>query len=1039
VGLSLYLLSSACGTKVQQSLAPPEGNSQTHKQEYDLSTTHGMFVVQGPTEGSDNDSQEVRQEKRIGIKREALGREFILRANVVKGSPSSTFSNLKTRIVSFALVEDRLYLIESSKGQSAHQDLAKSLILAELPILNQELDTIYFDFNRGMSKLYTMQDWYAQDISGSDHPTDEKQFSAMTVEVSFLKRIEFPQPETLQIVQAAQLRHEKNYIPAEIHYHLAVYNPDHDFKPHVSKEKNKVGFFEVNPTIDSSTGKTVVHASKFNLKNPIEFAISDNTPQEFRQTIKEGILYWNKAFGREVVKVIDAPAGVAAPSYTHNMVQWIDWKDAGFAYADAQMDPRTGEILNAQVYLTSAFTNQAKKKIHGLMRKLLPTETAALSAYDDVDTILHHQLHNFARKPINFFNSIGSTNAPAPQLGLKGFAHQHLCHYEDQLSFALGIAEMVEKGHNEEDIMSAVKAYLRHVVAHEIGHTLGLRHNFAGHSALNVSYEEKDTHFANYLKTHTLPETLMTSSSVMDYLQFDDTAISGQQILANAKALPYDEKAIGILYEGKTIEQSAPLPLYCTDSHTSTYVDCRRFASGPSPIAASAYKGKKLFAQLPHFLLDYFLHSAKAPSPGETAQPFDQIRLPSLALATLLLNERQPALDALKSSSRLLWLDRSYEYLSESNKSEIAKKQALWIADELVKANGWSKVLDFYDNKFAAHLSEKFNEVLAAHRSGQSSQGAYTFSDQEVEAMKGAVSRFAPILAKALQAVDLLQLATLRELSTTAISPKGDTLGDTFAAYLFTRAAVTNLTRDKEKTPAMYKIKLPVEIHGVKRIAVYAYLLEKLPEALNLVYGDPKDSSPIAVEALTKEINEKLNILLDAIASKVDVDALIKQYNLPSEEAASTPAAAASDGPSLVNLATATDATDATAAPVPASVAPANPAQLAANVEVNALIPLQLSKFSSHYLMRAIAGILLKEHASSDLHYANNFRYSLREKLEKLITSDLRGLNIAKITYENQPKSTNVWLQENRLVLGVLSSGKTAATAKEKEKGEKEE
>ena len=82
----------------------------------------------------------------------------------------------------------------------------------------------------------------------------------------------------------------------------------------------------------------------------IVFAISSNTPKEYRESVREGVLYWNKAFGREQIKVIIAPEGVSAPHPDYNVIQWANWDQAGFAYADAQMDPRTGEILHAQVF-----------------------------------------------------------------------------------------------------------------------------------------------------------------------------------------------------------------------------------------------------------------------------------------------------------------------------------------------------------------------------------------------------------------------------------------------------------------------------------------------------------------------------------------------------------------------------------------------------------------------------------------------------------------------------------------------------------------
>ena len=101
------------------------------------------------------------------------------------------------------------------------------------------------------------------------------------------------------------------------------------------------------------------------------YAISANTPDEYKEAIRSGVLYWNKAFGREVVSVIEAPAGVSAPSFYYNLIQWVDWKDAGYAYADAQMDPRTGEIIHAQIFLTSAFAFSGLSGARKLLKRLV--------------------------------------------------------------------------------------------------------------------------------------------------------------------------------------------------------------------------------------------------------------------------------------------------------------------------------------------------------------------------------------------------------------------------------------------------------------------------------------------------------------------------------------------------------------------------------------------------------------------------------------------------------------------------------------------
>lgn len=93
--------------------------------------------------------------------------------------------------------------------------------------------------------------------------------------------------------------------------------------------------------------------------------------------------------------------------------------------------------------------------------------------------------------------------------------------------------------------------FIQHVVAHEVGHTLGLRHNFQG------SLEPP-------------------SSSVMDYLDDFSDAI------ALADPGSYDRDAVGYLYG---LTPSLPLGhRFCTDDDLSFDPTCQIFDSGADPL-----------------------------------------------------------------------------------------------------------------------------------------------------------------------------------------------------------------------------------------------------------------------------------------------------------------------------------------------------------------------------------------------------------------------------------------------------------------------
>src|SRR5207344_1492681 len=90
-------------------------------------------------------------------------------------------------------------------------------------------------------------------------------------------------------------------------------------------------------------------------KEPIVFWIDRNVPETYRASVRAGILEWNKAFERIgfkdaiVVKQQDQEGTIDTFDARHSTVRWFVATDASFAIGPSTVDPRTGEILNAQV------------------------------------------------------------------------------------------------------------------------------------------------------------------------------------------------------------------------------------------------------------------------------------------------------------------------------------------------------------------------------------------------------------------------------------------------------------------------------------------------------------------------------------------------------------------------------------------------------------------------------------------------------------------------------------------------------------------
>src|SRR5207249_11707130 len=101
------------------------------------------------------------------------------------------------------------------------------------------------------------------------------------------------------------------------------------FLPHLwqysSRPSSPIGIhFRMHETYPRRrSGRTVFYAMKFDSHKPIVFALSAAIPDRYRQAMRDGVLYWNKALGRPLLQVIDAPDDVTAPSPRYNVIQWV--------------------------------------------------------------------------------------------------------------------------------------------------------------------------------------------------------------------------------------------------------------------------------------------------------------------------------------------------------------------------------------------------------------------------------------------------------------------------------------------------------------------------------------------------------------------------------------------------------------------------------------------------------------------------------------------------------------------------------------------
>ncbi len=241
-------------------------------------------------------------------------------------------------------------------------------------------------------------------------------------------------------------------------------------------------------------------------KQPIEYWLDKNIPVRYRAAVTAGVLEWNKAFERigfkDAIVVRQQPddADWSALDARHASVRWYVGADASVAVGPHHSDPRTGEIIDADIAMSDVFGRGARRLI---------VEDGGFA-----------------------------TRTAVP--GLEALACDYSHRASAEMGFALDILEArgdVDPDSPEADAFA--QAVVRDTITHEVGHTLGLRHNFKASTVFSqAQLRDKD-----FTTTHGI------SASVMDY-NATNLPLEGERVstLVNSGLGLYDYWAIEYAY-----------------------------------------------------------------------------------------------------------------------------------------------------------------------------------------------------------------------------------------------------------------------------------------------------------------------------------------------------------------------------------------------------------------------------------------------------------------------------------------------------------
>lgn len=283
-----------------------------------------------------------------------------------------------------------------------------------------------------------------------------------------------------------------------VSFNLSELPENNGYKPRLGDPR--VGFFTQNfQTLDdqSSRDQNINYIERWQLekadptaalskpKKPIVYYIDNAVPKEYREDVKNGILIWNTAFEKvgfkDAIEVRQMPdnADWDIADISHNVVRWTTGMP--FAIALMRANPLTGQILNACINFDGVFAAGANgefdeivdpTKLYGAPVTALPGKYAVMACDYPATSA------RIANEGEVLFDALQTPGAP---FNRTAYIHQRLTE----------------------------------VVAHEMGHCLGLRHNFIASAEISL----KQLGDAKFVKEHG------TSASVMDYVPYNVAAL----------------------------------------------------------------------------------------------------------------------------------------------------------------------------------------------------------------------------------------------------------------------------------------------------------------------------------------------------------------------------------------------------------------------------------------------------------------------------------------------------------------------------------